>query len=138
MLARNGGPESEADKFPVSRRHGNPSISIPPYRPSGFPKTNTRNMAEALQDADGRRETWCRVESDPRCDWERVQRKHYRAHLRSSPALLAAMTGGPQRGPPGRGRPPPARLPERRHFEESYDSQPPWSAGDSPHRNGAR
>ncbi|XP_061610157.1 spermatogenesis-associated protein 45-like isoform X2 [Phyllopteryx taeniolatus] len=102
-----------------------------------LPQTNKRNMT--LQDINRHRETWCRVESNARCAWERVERKHYSAHLRSSPALLAAMTGGPQRGAPGRGQPPrPDRLPERRHFEESYDSQLPWGSGDSLHRNGAR
>ncbi|XP_019727039.1 spermatogenesis-associated protein 45 [Hippocampus comes] len=100
-------------------------------------QTNKRNMAENLQDVKGRQETWCRVESDARCAWERVQRKHYREHLRSSLQFLAAMTGGPQRGWPGRGRPPPASHPERRHFEESYDSQPLWSTDDSPHWSGA-
>ncbi|XP_076612061.1 spermatogenesis-associated protein 45 [Chaetodon auriga] len=78
----------------------------------------------ALLELNLRRETWCRVEGSPRQAWERTERRHYPSHLRASPALLTALTAGPQpraacsERPP----PPPARLPERRHFKESYKS----------------
>ncbi|KAF0023921.1 spermatogenesis-associated protein 45-like [Scophthalmus maximus] len=77
----------------------------------------------ALLQLNLRRDTWCQVEVNPRQAWDRTQRKHHRGHLRTSPALLAAMTrGGPPPGGARRDPPPPARLPERRHFEESYKS----------------
>ncbi|XP_071323932.1 spermatogenesis-associated protein 45 isoform X2 [Trachinotus anak] len=93
----------------------------------------------ALLELNLRRETWCQVEGDPRQCRERTERRHYRRHLRTSPALLTALTAaapqqrraacterpGPERpGPerPGPERPGPAALPERRHFEESYKS----------------
>lgn len=66
-----------------------------------------------------RRETWCQVEMNPQQSWERTERRHYGGHLRTSAALLTALTGGPQRRSACRERPPPAKLPERRHFEES-------------------
>ncbi|XP_073348527.1 spermatogenesis-associated protein 45 [Pagrus major] len=69
-----------------------------------------------------RRETWCQVEMNPRQSWERTERRHYRSHLRSSPVLLTALTAAPQRRAACSERPPPAKLPERRHFEEIYKS----------------
>ncbi|XP_026174182.1 spermatogenesis-associated protein 45 [Mastacembelus armatus] len=69
-----------------------------------------------------RRETWCQVEMSPRQSWERTERRHYRSHLRTSPVLLTALTAGAQRRAAGPEWPPPARLPERRHFEQSYQS----------------
>ncbi|XP_037305861.2 spermatogenesis-associated protein 45-like [Pungitius pungitius] len=76
----------------------------------------------ALLELNLRRETWCQVEVNPRRCWERTERRHYRAHLRTNPVLLTALTGGPQRGSAREERPPAARLPERRHFEESHQS----------------
>ncbi|KAF1376966.1 hypothetical protein PFLUV_G00216990 [Perca fluviatilis] len=77
----------------------------------------------ALLELNRQRETWCQVEMTPQQSWERTQRRHYRSHLRTSPVLLSALTGGPERRA-GRGdRPPPSTLLQRRHFEESYESQ---------------
>lgn len=73
----------------------------------------------ALLELNLRRETWCQVEVNPRRCWERTERRHYRAHLRTSPVLLTALTGGPRRGAARGERPPASDLPERRHFEES-------------------
>lgn len=75
------------------------------------------DQALALLELNMRRETWCRVEGDPRRSWERPERKHYRSHLRSSAALRAAMSGGER--PLAACRPglAPAKHPERRHFE---------------------
>ncbi|KAL7388372.1 hypothetical protein ABVT39_012547 [Epinephelus coioides] len=69
-----------------------------------------------------RRETWCQVEMNPRQSWERPERRHYRSHLRTSPVLLTALTAGPQRRAACSERPLPGKLPERRHYEESYES----------------
>ncbi|XP_031163766.1 spermatogenesis-associated protein 45-like [Sander lucioperca] len=77
----------------------------------------------ALLELNRRRETWCQVEMTPQQSWERTQRRHYRSHLRTSPLLLSALTDGPQRRAARGQRPPPSKLPERRHFEESYESQ---------------
>ncbi|XP_032398698.1 spermatogenesis-associated protein 45 [Etheostoma spectabile] len=77
----------------------------------------------ALLELNGRRETWCQVELTPEQAWERTQRRHYRGHLQTSPVLLSALTAGPQRRAARSERPPASRLPERRHFEESYESQ---------------
>ncbi|XP_029352394.1 spermatogenesis-associated protein 45 [Echeneis naucrates] len=76
----------------------------------------------ALLELNLRRETWCRVEDDPRRSWERAERRHYRGHLRTSPALLNALTGQQRPGATRIERPAPAKLPERRHFEESHQS----------------
>ncbi|XP_035000061.1 spermatogenesis-associated protein 45-like [Hippoglossus stenolepis] len=76
----------------------------------------------ALLQLNLRRETWCQVELNPRQSWERTERTHHRGHLRTSPVLLAALTAGPQRGGGSSERPPPVKLPERRHFEDSYKS----------------
>ncbi|XP_023123529.2 spermatogenesis-associated protein 45-like [Amphiprion ocellaris] len=76
----------------------------------------------ALLELNLRRESWCQVEMDPRQSWERTERRHYRKHLRTSPVLLTALTAGPQRRAACTERPAPAKLPERRHFEESYKS----------------
>ncbi|XP_034384232.1 spermatogenesis-associated protein 45-like [Cyclopterus lumpus] len=77
----------------------------------------------ALLELNLRRETWCQVEVNAARSWERTERRHYRGHLRSSPVLLTALTAGPQRGSARSERPPASKLPERRHFEESYQSQ---------------
>eukprot|EP00064_Thunnus_orientalis_P018544 superscaffoldBa00004314_g18645 len=77
---------------------------------------------QALLELNLRRETWCQVEGTPRQSWERTERRHYRSHLRTSPVLLTALTAGPQRRAARTERPPPAKLPERKHFEESYKS----------------
>lgn len=77
---------------------------------------------QALLELNLRRETWCQVEGNPRLSWERTERRHYRSHLRTSPVLLTALTAGPQRRAARTERPPPAKLPERKHFEESYKS----------------
>ncbi|XP_042246138.1 spermatogenesis-associated protein 45-like isoform X1 [Thunnus maccoyii] len=77
---------------------------------------------QALLELNLRRETWCQVEGKPRQSWERTERRHYRSHLRTSPVLLTALTAGPQRRAARTERPPPAKLPERKHFEESYKS----------------
>lgn len=77
-----------------------------------------------------RRETWCRVEADPRGFWERAERRHYRDHLRTSAVLLRALTGGEQqrRGEARserRRRLPvklPEKLPEGKNQERSYES----------------
>ncbi|MEQ2279014.1 hypothetical protein AMECASPLE_005135 [Ameca splendens] len=69
-----------------------------------------------------RRETWCQVEADPRGFWERTERRHYRNHLKTSAVLLSALTGGQQRSAACTERRLPAKLPERKHFEESYKS----------------
>ncbi|XP_038132913.1 spermatogenesis-associated protein 45-like [Cyprinodon tularosa] len=69
-----------------------------------------------------RRETWCRVETDPRGFWERPERRHYRNHLRSSAVLLSALTGGEQRSAARSERLIPVKLPERKHFDQSYTS----------------
>ncbi|CAK6979356.1 spermatogenesis-associated protein 45-like isoform X1 [Scomber scombrus] len=66
-----------------------------------------------------RRETWCQVEVKPQQAWERTERRHYQSHLRTSPVLLTALTAGPQRRAAHTEGPPPAKLPERKHFEES-------------------
>uniref|UniRef100_A0A3Q3G8P5 Spermatogenesis associated 45 n=1 Tax=Kryptolebias marmoratus TaxID=37003 RepID=A0A3Q3G8P5_KRYMA len=66
-----------------------------------------------------RRETWCQVEMGPQQFWERTERRHYRSHLRTSPVLLTALTGGRQPRAACTERGAPAKLPERRHFEES-------------------
>ncbi|GAA6228262.1 spermatogenesis-associated protein 45-like [Lates japonicus] len=78
----------------------------------------------ALLELNLRRETWCQVEMNPRQSWERTERRHCGSHLRTSPVLLTALTAaGPQRSRTARTeRPPPVKLPERRHFEESYKS----------------
>ncbi|XP_071323935.1 spermatogenesis-associated protein 45 isoform X5 [Trachinotus anak] len=78
----------------------------------------------ALLELNLRRETWCQVEGDPRQCRERTERRHYRRHLRTSPALLTALTAAApqQRRAACTERPGPAALPERRHFEESYKS----------------
>ncbi|XP_047429529.1 spermatogenesis-associated protein 45-like [Mugil cephalus] len=68
------------------------------------------------------RESWCQVESSPRQSWERTERRHYRTHLRTGPVLLRALTEGAHRGAACTRPPPPVKLPERRHFEESYRS----------------
>ncbi|KAM4713155.1 spermatogenesis-associated protein 45 [Anableps anableps] len=70
-----------------------------------------------------RRETWCRVEADPRGFWERTERRHYRNHLRTSAALLRALTGGQQVRTACAEWRVPAKLPERKHFDRSYKSQ---------------
>lgn len=72
----------------------------------------------ALLEVNSLRETWCRLETEP---WGSTsQRRHFRAHLQTSPALLEALTGRAQRlWAAGRPRPPPGRLLERRHFGES-------------------
>lgn len=79
----------------------------------------SRSEDRTLLELNRRRETWCQVDMNPRQSWERPERRHYRSHLRTSSVLVRALTAGPQ----GRGacteRPPPAMLPERRHFEES-------------------
>ncbi|XP_007574815.1 spermatogenesis-associated protein 45 [Poecilia latipinna] len=67
-----------------------------------------------------RAETWCRVESDPREFWERAERRHYRNHLRTSGALLNALTGGQQRRAACIQWRLPVKLPERKHFDQSY------------------
>ncbi|XP_030261067.1 spermatogenesis-associated protein 45 [Sparus aurata] len=69
-----------------------------------------------------RRETWCQVDTNPRQSWERTERRHYGSHLRTSPVLLSALTAAPQRRAAGSERPPPSKLAERRHFEETYKS----------------
>lgn len=74
---------------------------------------------QAVLELNRLRETWCRVETSPRQSWERSQRRHYRSHLKTGPVLLTALTGGPQHRGAGAQRPPPTKLPERRHFEES-------------------
>ncbi|KAM4522344.1 spermatogenesis-associated protein 45 [Odontesthes bonariensis] len=79
-------------------------------------------MEQALQELNLRRETWCQVETNPRQLWERSERRHYRSHLRTSPVLLKALTGGAQHRAACTEPPPPAKLPERRHFEECYKS----------------
>lgn len=72
----------------------------------------------ALLEVNLLRETWCRLEAEPRGSTS--QRRHYRGHLQTSPALLDAMTGrGKQHRAAGRPTPPPGRLLERRHFDES-------------------
>ncbi|XP_070400558.1 spermatogenesis-associated protein 45 [Nothobranchius furzeri] len=76
----------------------------------------------ALLELNTRRETWCQVEASPQQSWERSERRHYRSHLQTSPVLLSALTGGPQRWPGRAERPAPARLPQRKHFDESYTS----------------
>ncbi|KAL3052112.1 hypothetical protein OYC64_004797 [Pagothenia borchgrevinki] len=76
-----------------------------------------------LTELNVRRETWCRVEGNPHQEWERRERRHYRKHLRSTAGLLSCLPAGETRSPAGRERPPPSNLPERRHFEESYESQ---------------
>ncbi|XP_008300035.1 spermatogenesis-associated protein 45 [Stegastes partitus] len=76
----------------------------------------------ALLELNLRRESWCQVEVSPRQTWERTQRRHYGSHLRTSPVLLTALTAGPQRRAACTERQAPAKLPERRHFEESYKS----------------
>ncbi|XP_044025162.1 spermatogenesis-associated protein 45-like [Siniperca chuatsi] len=76
----------------------------------------------ALLELNLRRETFCKVEMNPRQSWERTERRHYRSHLRTSPVLVTALTAGQQRRAACSERPPPAKLPERRHFEESYKS----------------
>lgn len=73
----------------------------------------------ALLELNLRRETWCQVELNPRQFWLRAERRHYRSHLRTSPVLLTALTAAPQRRAARPERPPPAKLPERRHFEDS-------------------
>lgn len=77
----------------------------------------------ALLELNLRRETWCQVDMNPRQAWDRTERRHYRSHLQTSAALLAALTGGPQRRAACRERPPPANLAERRHFEESCEKR---------------
>ncbi|XP_071776326.2 spermatogenesis-associated protein 45 [Centroberyx gerrardi] len=74
----------------------------------------------ALLEVNRRRETWCRVEADPRQSWERAQRRHFRCHLRTSGALRSPQPAGPQLRSAGTERPLPAKHPERRHFEEGY------------------
>ncbi|XP_062267565.1 spermatogenesis-associated protein 45-like [Platichthys flesus] len=76
----------------------------------------------ALLQLNLRRETWCQVEGDSGQSWERTERRHHRGHLRTSPVLLAALIAGPQPGGGRSERLPPVKLPERRHFEESYKS----------------
>ncbi|KAK5852598.1 hypothetical protein PBY51_006450 [Eleginops maclovinus] len=71
----------------------------------------------ALEELNRRRETWCRVEGTPQQAWDRSERRHYRKHLRSTPGLLTARPAGEHRRP----RPPPSKLPERRHFKESCE-----------------
>ncbi|XP_034018221.1 spermatogenesis-associated protein 45-like [Thalassophryne amazonica] len=67
------------------------------------------------------RESWCQVEVKPRQSWDRTQRRHFRSHLQTSPVLLSMLTSGPHHRLVGmKPPPPPAKLPERRHFEESY------------------
>lgn len=73
----------------------------------------------ALLELNLRRETWCQVEKNPRQAWDRTERRHYQRHLQTSAALLTALTGGPQRRAACRDSPHPAKLAERRHFEES-------------------
>ncbi|XP_068454912.1 spermatogenesis-associated protein 45 isoform X2 [Clinocottus analis] len=73
----------------------------------------------ALLELNLRRETWCQVEVNP----PRAERRHYRGHLRSSPGLLTATPAGAPRGSARSERPPAAKLPERRHYEESHQSQ---------------
>ncbi|XP_075871404.1 spermatogenesis-associated protein 45 [Nelusetta ayraudi] len=70
------------------------------------------------------RETWCRLEAEPRGSGRSgSQRRHFRAHLQTSPVLLDALTGREQRRwAAGRPAPPPGPLPERRHFDESRES----------------
>ncbi|XP_042359488.1 spermatogenesis-associated protein 45-like [Plectropomus leopardus] len=76
----------------------------------------------ALLELNLRRETWCQVEMNPRQSWERTERRHYRSHLQTSPVLLTALTAGPQRRAACSERLPPAKLSERRHYEESYET----------------
>lgn len=83
-------------------------------------RTRTMSAAEdtALLEVNLLRETWCRLEAEPRGSTS--QRRHFRAHLQTSPALLNALTGqGQRRLAAGRPAPPPGRLLERRHFDES-------------------
>ncbi|XP_054878970.1 spermatogenesis-associated protein 45-like [Poeciliopsis prolifica] len=65
-------------------------------------------------------ETWCRVESDPREFWQRAERRHYRNHLRTSAVLRSALAGGPQPRAACAQRRLPVKLPERKHFDQSY------------------
>ncbi|XP_031721926.1 spermatogenesis-associated protein 45 isoform X2 [Anarrhichthys ocellatus] len=65
------------------------------------------------------RETWCRVEVNPQQYRERAERRHYRSHLRTSPDLLAALTGGSQRASARIEWPTASKLAERKHFEDS-------------------
>ncbi|XP_019114674.1 spermatogenesis-associated protein 45 [Larimichthys crocea] len=77
----------------------------------------------ALLELNLRRETWCQVELNPGQSWERTERRHYGSHLRTGPVLLSALTAGQQRRTEARRElQPPAKLPERRHFEENNKS----------------
>ncbi|KAM4529454.1 spermatogenesis-associated protein 45 [Fundulus diaphanus] len=77
---------------------------------------------EPVLELNMRRESWCRVEADPRGSWERSERRHYRNHLRTGAVLLSALTGRQQRGAACTELRPPVKLPERKHFEQSYTS----------------
>ncbi|KAG7231464.1 hypothetical protein INR49_011659 [Caranx melampygus] len=73
------------------------------------PEQQQQQQQRALLELNLRRETWCQVEGNPRCCWDRAERRHYRRHLRTSPALLTALTAGgpPQPRAAGTERPPP-------------------------------
>lgn len=61
------------------------------------------------------------MEVNPRQSWERCERKHYRSHLQTRAALRTALTGGLQHRVASREGLPPAKLPERQHFEENSE-----------------
>ncbi|KAK2855887.1 hypothetical protein Q5P01_004622 [Channa striata] len=77
---------------------------------------------QILLELNSRRETWCQVETNPRQSWERTERRHHPGHLRTSPILVTTLSIGPQHREACTQRTPPIKLPERRHFDESYKS----------------
>ncbi|CAL1586217.1 unnamed protein product [Knipowitschia caucasica] len=78
--------------------------------------------AQALQELNLSRETWCQVEGSARQSWDRAQRKHYRRHLKTSSSLDRALTGQNQSITSRLDHPAPGPLAQRRHYEESYQS----------------
>ncbi|KAK7907292.1 hypothetical protein WMY93_015904 [Mugilogobius chulae] len=77
---------------------------------------------QALLELNFRRETWCQVEGGPRQSWDRAQRKHYKKHLKTSASLDQALKGQNQVRTSRLDHPAPARLAQRRHYEDSNKS----------------
>lgn len=105
-------------RFPSPRQ---PCADTLPVETRTRIRTMSAGKDAALLQVNLLRETWCRLEAGPRGSGRSgSQRRHFGAHLQTSLVLLDALTGREKRRwAAGRPAPPPGRLPERRHFDES-------------------
>ncbi|KAK2883997.1 hypothetical protein QQF64_016171 [Cirrhinus molitorella] len=67
------------------------------------------------------RESWCRVETTSRF-WNLPERKHFRRHLHNTCDFSALQTAHPEQRSTWMDISNNTRHPERRHFEDSYET----------------